>query len=100
MTKTAKPTARPLSADAKRLRGELLDGAECDPGQLAILDTALAAWDRWQQCRAILDRDGLTTVDRWGQKKAHPLCSVERDSRAAYLSGLKLLGVDIVQEAE
>jgi hypothetical protein len=37
----------------------------------------------------------MTTVDRFGQMKSHPLLPVERDSRAQYLAALKQLCLDV-----
>lgn len=87
-----------LSAEAKRHGAALV----ADYGEIAndeagrrILITALEAWDRAQACRAAIDRDGMTIPDRWGQLKPHPLLATERDSRAAYLAGLKALALDL-----
>lgn len=66
-----------------------------DEAGLRILKTALESYDRAAACRETIDRDGLTVVDKAGQTKAHPLLAIERDSRAAFLSGLKHLNLDL-----
>ena len=65
-----------------------------DAGRL-ILATALEAFDRMRQAQAVLATDGLSIKDRFNQVKAHPLCVVERDSRAQMLAALKALNLDI-----
>jgi hypothetical protein len=53
------------------------------------------AYDRAQKAREAIDRDGMTVIDKFGQRKPHPLLAIERDSRAAFLAGLKALNLDL-----
>ncbi|MGO9039875.1 MAG: P27 family phage terminase small subunit [Steroidobacteraceae bacterium] len=66
-----------------------------DPGGLLILASACEAFDRMRQAQRKLRREGLTAPDRFGQRKAHPATLIERDSRAAMLSALKQLNLDL-----
>ena len=66
-----------------------------DAAGLKILTVACEAYDRAQAARAKIDEDGLTVTDKFNQIKPHPLLSNERDSRAAFLAGLKALNLDI-----
>ena len=85
-----------LSREAKRIFAGLRAEYEInDEGGLRVLRVALEAFDRAQLARKQIARDGMLLVDRYGQKKAHPLISVERDARAGFLAGLKALGLDI-----
>lgn len=68
---------------------------EDDHGQL-VLAVALEAFDRLKGCQAEIARDGASVVDRFGQRKPHPLLPVERDSRSALLAALKALNLDVV----
>ena len=68
----------------------LIDDA---PG-LEILKVSLEALDRVQAARQEIDKTGMTVRDKFGQLKPHPLLSTERDSRAAFLSGLKQLQLE------
>src|ERR1017187_7437388 len=63
---------------------------------LGLLEAALSAFDRAEEAREILDKEGLTVSGDRGQSKAHPLCAVERDSRSAYIAGIKALRFDVV----
>ncbi len=76
----------------RRLTTEYEIGDEA--GRL-ILMTAMEAFDRMRQAQAVLAKDGLVVTDRFAQKKAHPLCTVERDSRAQMLAALKALNLDV-----
>jgi hypothetical protein len=66
-----------------------------DAGGLAILRTAIDAFDRMKKAKAQIDVEGMAIKDKWGQLKAHPLCAVERDSRSQFLAALKQLNFDI-----
>lgn len=94
-----KPSTKPpdhLSAEAKKVWRDLLAEYQIDDvAGLRILRTALESFDRAAEARRQIDNEGLTVLDRWGQKKAHPLLAVERDNRAAFLAGLKALNLDI-----
>lgn len=52
------------------------------------------SWDRSEEAREILAKDGLTVTDRYGTPKAHPCVGIERDSRTAFFRGLRELGLD------
>jgi len=87
---------RALSPAAKRLwRGLVEEYALDDVAALAILTAGLEAFDRAAAAKALLDVDGPTVTDRWGQRKVHPAAGVERDSRAAFLGALKQLNLDL-----
>ena len=60
-----------------------------------LLQTALEAFSRMRQVQAIIAADGATVEDRFGQAKAHPLLTVERDSRSQMLLALKQLNFDV-----
>ena len=58
------------------------------------MTTAMEAFCRMKDAQAQIATEGQTVQDRFGQMKAHPLCTVERDSRAAMLNALKALNLD------
>jgi len=85
-----------LSKEAKKIfRGLCLEYQIYDMAGLRILRVACEAFDRAQSCREAIDQDGLTVQDKNGQVKPHPLIAAERDSRAAFLAGLKALNLDL-----
>jgi P27 family predicted phage terminase small subunit len=62
---------------------------------LLILESTLEALDRMRQAQEAIDKEGITTKDRFGQPKQHPATLVERDSKATLLRGLKAMGLDL-----
>ena len=85
-----------LSKEAKEIFNGLCEEYSInDIAGLRILRVSLEAFDRAQACRKAIDRDGLTILDKFNQTKPHPLLSTERDSRAAFLAGLKALNLDL-----
>ncbi len=66
-----------------------------DAASLAMLRTALEAHQRARRCREQIDRDGEAIKDRFGQLKPHPLLAAERDARAAFLSAMRALNLDL-----
>jgi P27 family predicted phage terminase small subunit len=85
-----------LSTAAKRLWADILTEYSIDDAAgLAILRVALEAFDLSQLARKKIQIDGLTVLGRDGQLRNHPLCTVARDNRAAFLAGLKALNLDL-----
>lgn len=66
-----------------------------DQAGLLLLQTAMESFDRMRQCQAAITKDGPTVADRFGQLKAHPLATVERDSRNQMMAALKALNLDL-----
>lgn len=85
-----------LSKEAKKIWKQLIAEYSIDDvAGLKILRVALESFDRAQSAREAIDRDGMTVIDKAGQVKPHPLLPIERDSRAAFLAGLKALNLDL-----
>lgn len=91
----AKVAPKHLSAPAKSLYAAILARYLFEPHHLAILAKALEAWDRAEAARELVGRDGLVVTTRLGEVKAHPAIAIERDSRTAFLAGIKQLGLDL-----
>lgn len=66
-----------------------------DAAGLALLASAAECADRVAQAREQIERDGLTVLDRFGQRKPHPAAAIERDARAGMLAALKALNLDL-----
>jgi P27 family predicted phage terminase small subunit len=90
------PPPAHLSAEAKKWWKEIHEGSAIEdrPG-LLILATALEAFDRMRAAQVVISELGVTVVDRWAQVKLNPATTIERDSRAAMLSALRQLNLDI-----
>jgi P27 family predicted phage terminase small subunit len=94
--KAAPPAPKHLSAEARRWWDSLQEENDiADQAGLLLLQSALEAFDRMKAAQAAIKNDGLTFKDRFGQLRVNPATVVERDSRAAMLSALKSLNLDI-----
>jgi P27 family predicted phage terminase small subunit len=60
-----------------------------------LLQLAGESWDRCQQARATIDREGPTFTDDRGNKRVHPAVAIERDSRIAFARLLRELDLDV-----
>lgn len=95
MSIAAKPPSH-LSAAAKRWFREIsATYGICDRAGALLLAQAAECWDRANECRERIAKEGATVLDRFGQSKAHPLTAVERDARQGFRAALKLLNLDI-----
>jgi len=83
-----------LSDAAKAFWRETVGEFELERHHVATLNEALYAWDRSAMARIIVDREGVTVRDRFGQVRVHPAVAVERDSRGQFLRAMRELDVD------
>lgn len=84
-----------LSAESQALYRSTVEDYELEARHVAILTTALEAFDRMRQAQEAVNKDGAYIPDRWGGLKAHPALAVERDSRIAFLRAQRELGLDL-----
>ena len=90
------PAPKHLSKESKKLfKAVVNEYAIDDSAGLKILVVALEAFDRAQAARCQIDKEGMTVLDKFEQIKPHPLLACERDSRAAFLAGLRQLNLDL-----
>jgi hypothetical protein len=66
-----------------------------DSGGLSLLELAAQALDRIHECQDAVARDGALVLDRFSQRKAHPLLAVERDARGQFLAAMRELHLDV-----
>lgn len=60
-----------------------------------LLILAAEAWDRSMNAREVIDEQGATYFDRFGQPKMRPECLIERDAKASFSRLLRELDLDI-----
>jgi phage terminase small subunit len=83
-----------LSKKAADFFTKFVSEFEMDESSLEVLTRICESSDRADQAAEGLKQHGsLTTLDRFGCVKAHPLVAIERQARAAIVDGLKALGV-------
>ncbi|MGH9322913.1 MAG: P27 family phage terminase small subunit [Vicinamibacteria bacterium] len=91
---TAAKTPSKLSAASAAWYRTIVSGWELDVHHLRLLERAARAWDRIEEARTILDRDGLVILDRFDQPKEHPAAKAERDYSILFARLVRELGLD------
>jgi hypothetical protein len=76
------------------------DEYQLEPHHTRLLTLAAESWDRCQQAREVLDRDGLTYADRFGAPRARPEVAVERDNKVSFARLLRELDLDVEPPSE
>ncbi len=59
-----------------------------------LLTACCEAWDRMAEAREALSEHGTTYLDRFGQPRARPEVTIERDSRLAFARLVRELNLD------
>jgi P27 family predicted phage terminase small subunit len=79
---------------------EVVETFELDIHHLKLLVKACEANDRCETARELIAKHGLTFEDRWGNPKARPECNIKRDSRRAFSSLIREIGLDVSAPSE
>ncbi len=79
-----------LSVEMKRFWRRAVSEFELESDALLILRTACEAWDRAQQARVAIAKDGLTVNNR-----RNPCIDIEAQSQSLFLRAMRQLGLDI-----
>lgn len=66
-----------------------------DAAGLALLQTALEAFDAMREAQAIVREHGPCVKDRYGILRANPATVIVRDARAQFMRALKDLNFDL-----
>src|SRR5947209_5412537 len=66
---------------------------EFGPHHLRLLEAACGAWDRMEQARETLQREGLTITTKHG-RRTHPCLNIERDNRLVFARMVRELDLD------
>ena len=78
-----KPAPRTLIPEGRKWWKKILSEYQIDDEVgLLLLQTALESFSSMRKCQEQVKKDGMTLEDRFGQKKPHPLLTVERDARS------------------
>jgi len=73
---------------------------ELEPHHLKLLTLAAEAWDQAQTAREVLDEQGQTFVDRFGQPKERPEVGILNAARIAVARLLRELALDAEPPAD
>lgn len=86
-----------IKREAKKLKKSILAEFDIsDRGGLEILDRAIESFCRMRQAEAIINLEGLTTLNHFGEPKEHPAVNIERKARAQFLLAIKQLNLDVL----
>ena len=66
-----------------------------DEAGLLLLRTAMESFDRANEARQVLSKEGITVKDKYGQHRPHPAAGIERDARKNMLAFLRALNLDV-----
>ena len=82
------------SASWPATRGQrIVETYEFQYFELRLLTAAGEAWDRKEKAREVIETQGLTYTDRFGQPAARPEVAIERDSRLAFFRCMRQLAL-------
>ena len=84
-----------LAGDGARFFARVASEYELEPHHVTTLAAACQQLMRAEQARKLVDAEGVTTTDRFGQAKEHPACAVERNALLAAARLIKQLGLDL-----
>jgi P27 family predicted phage terminase small subunit len=84
-----------LSASARQWWETTVEAYVLQEHHVRLLQLACEAWDRSQEARAQLEREGLTIPGREGGIRPHPCVAIERDSRLAVARLVRELDLDV-----
>jgi P27 family predicted phage terminase small subunit len=81
----AKEPPAHLSARSQQLWREIVPSRALSAPRLALLEQALSALDRADQCRAAVTTENLVSItEKTGAVHVHPLLKTEKDARAQF----------------
>ena len=88
------PPPRHLKAESRKLWETIVrERSFDDAASMAILTSAIEAFQRAAEARRVVDKEGVVVRDRFGVSKAHPAVAIERDARTAFVSAMRSLGL-------
>ena len=85
---------RHLSEAMRTWVSSIADRYEIESQHFKILVLAAEAWDRCESARAVLTKQGVSYIDRFGAPRSRPEVAVERDSRIAFVRCLAALALE------
>jgi len=84
-----------LTASTRRWFANVVAEYQLEEHHIKLLTLAAEAWDRAQEARAILGKEGLTYLNRHNEPTPRPEISVERDSAIRFSRMLRELDLNI-----
>ena len=94
MNKSEQEVPQHLSLAAQQFWGYIMETFELEPHHEQLLQVCCESLDRMAGARKVLDRDGPTFVDRFGQPAVKPEVKIERDAQTIFIRALRELDLD------
>ena len=89
-----------LRAATKRWYAAVLSNYRLEEHHRRLLVLAASAWDRCEEAREAIARNGTTYDDRFGAPHVRPEVQIERDARTAFVRCLRELGLDVSEPGD
>lgn len=84
-----------LSRAGKAMWRRIITEYDLGDASLDVLHEALKALDVAETARAVVEAEGVTLADRFGQPKPHPAMGVYKGALELYYKGMSLLRLDL-----
>ena len=84
-----------LAAESRRTWRRVLETYDLGPDQVMTLQAMLENWDRAQQAREILAKNGGPLLVEDGRTKRHPAIDVEKQAYSLFQRLQRTLGIDL-----
>jgi P27 family predicted phage terminase small subunit len=91
---------RHLRAATRRWWLSVVSDWTLEEHHIRLLTLAGEAWDRCQQARELIAREGLTVNTKSGGPRLHPAVRLETDARIAFSRLLRELDLDVAPPSE
>lgn len=91
---------RHLRAATRRWWAAVVADWTLEEHHVRLLTAACESWDRCQEAREQISREGLTVPTKAGGPRLHPCVRVETDSRLAFARLVRELDLDVQPPAE
>jgi phage terminase small subunit len=98
LSQTPEPPGHLSAASAGWWR-QVVRAYDLDPHHLLLLTAAAEELDTATQARRVVEREGPSVVDRYGQPRPHPMLEQARKSRQAFRLLVRELGLDVTTGA-
>lgn len=89
-----------LRPETRKWIRQIVDDFDLESHHFRVLVRTAEAWDRGEEAREAIAKDGITIADRYGVPKAHPAVGIERDARIHFFRGIRELALDGVDAPE
>jgi P27 family predicted phage terminase small subunit len=98
MTKKADPPST-LGRRGCRLWRAAVAEHEFSPAEAVLLEALSSAYDVWGEATAALKKDGVVTLDRFGQARPHPAVNICRDAANTMAKLARQLTLELPDDA-